>query len=176
MAKPRKRKAKAPAAVTRPSPGRPTLFTRPTCAAIERSVRGGLRLTAAAQAEGVSPQVLTHWRNTAEAGSDEHAMFFSAIARAEAAFERECLDGIQAAARPTESSEGDWKAGGWLLERTRPEHYAPSQTLLVKAQDAAAQDVLATARECLPPEWYAVLLARLSGAGDSDAAESDTTH
>ena len=118
--------------------------------------------------------MLTHWRNTAEAGSDEHAMFFSAIARAEAAFERECLDGIQAAARPTESSEGDWKAGGWLLERTRPEHYAPSQTLLVKAQDAAAQDVLATARECLPPEWYAVLLAKLSGPTD-DAAEA-TTH
>ena len=61
-----------------------------------------------------------------------------------------------------------------------PEAYAPSQTMVLKAQDQAAQDVLEVAREVLPSQWYAALLAALSGVGEADAQadgdEGDEAH
>jgi hypothetical protein len=85
------------------------------------------------------------------------------------------LDQIRLQAKPTQAGEeADWKARAWLLERTMPETYAPSQQLVIRAQEAAANDVLTAARECLPSEWYAVLLARLAGddkADDDEAAD-----
>lgn len=157
--------------------GRPTKATPETLAAIVEHVRVGLRLGAAAALEGVAERTVLEWRQTGTSSDEEpFRAFVQEVARAEAAFESSMLASIRTQATQANAdapSNEDWKARAWLLERTRPAEYAPSQTLLVKAQDQAAASVLSAARECLPPEWYAVLLARISGADDGDDAGED---
>jgi hypothetical protein len=170
----RQRKGEEPRQLSAPL-GRPShitpAFTQRVCARVEN----GLRLPAALEAEGVSPRCIEKWRSQADAGREPYADFFGAVARARSAFEQSMLDQIRLQAKPTQAGEeSDWKARAWLLERTMPETYAPSQQLVIRAQVAAANDVLTAARECLPSEWYAVLLARLAGddrADDDEAAD-----
>lgn len=144
-------------------------------------VRAGLRVESALTAEGISPQLQHVWRRKAEAGDALYLMLFDRAARARSEFEAEMLDAIRLQATPTQNGDAaDWKARAWLLERTMPEAYAPSQTMVLKAQDQAAQDVLEVAREVLPSQWYAALLAALAGVGEADAQgdadEGDEAH
>lgn len=152
-------------------------FTQRVC----HRMRAGLRLESAVTAEGVERTTLYRWKRAAEEGSELHTTFFNATARARSEFEAEMLDAIRLQATPTQNGDAvDWKARAWLLERTMPEAYAPSQTMVLKAQDQAAQDVLEVAREVLPSQWYAALLAALAGVGEGDAQgdadEGDEAH
>jgi hypothetical protein len=137
-------------------------------------VESGLRLSSAAAAEGIAPRTLAYWQEWATQGKEPYCSFAQAVERARASFEQQMLDQIRLQAKPTQAGEeADWKARAWLLERTMPETYAPSQQLVIRAQEAAANDVLTAARECLPSEWYAVLLARLAGDHKADDDEAD---
>jgi hypothetical protein len=152
-------------------------FTLRVCA----RVRNGLRLQSALEAEGIDKRNLEYWRREAERGNQQYSDFLAAVAGARAQFESETLDVIRLQATPTDHGEiQDWKARAWMLERMMPEAYAPSQTMVLKAQDQAAQDVLEVAREVLPSQWYAALLAALSGVGEADAQadgdEGDEAH
>lgn len=152
-------------------------FTQRVCA----RVRNGLRLQSALEAEGIDKRNLEYWRREAERGNQQYSDFLAAVAGARAQFESETLDVIRLQATPTDHGEiQDWKARAWMLERMMPEAYAPSQTMVLKAQDQAAQDVLEVAREVLPSQWYAALLAALSGVGEADAQadgdEGDEAH
>jgi hypothetical protein len=144
-------------------------------------VRAGLRVESALNAEGISKQLQHLWRRKAEAGDALYLTLYDQAARARSEFEAEMLDAIRLQATPTQNGDAaDWKARAWLLERTMPEAYAPSQTMVLKAQDQAAQDVLEVAREVLPSQWYAALLAALAGVGEADAQgdadEGDEAH
>ena len=169
----RQRKGEEPEKATR-TLGRPTLLTPEFTQRICVRVEGGLRLSSAAAAEGISPRTLANWQSWAEQGREPYCGFMQAVARARSVFEQQMLDQIRLQAKPTQAGEeADWKARAWLLERTMPETYAPSQQLVIRAQEAAANDVLTAARECLPSEWYAVLLARLAGDDKADDDEAD---
>jgi hypothetical protein len=151
--------------------GRPTYITPAFTERICTRVEGGLRLSSAVAAEGIAPRTLIHWQQWGDEGREPYRGFLDAVARSRAVFEQAMLDQIRLQAKPTQAGEeSDWKARAWLLERVMPEQYGPSQQLIVKAQEAAATDVLAAARDCLPSEWYAVLLSRLAG---EDAVEAD---
>jgi hypothetical protein len=144
-------------------------------------VRAGLRVESALVAEGVDAKLQYVWRRKAESGASDYSKLFEEAARARSEFEAEMLDAIRLQATPTQNGDAaDWKARAWLLERTMPEAYAPSQTMVLKAQDQAAQDVLEVAREVLPSQWYAALLAALAGVGEGDAQgdadEGDEAH
>jgi hypothetical protein len=152
-------------------------FTKRVCA----RVRAGLRLQSALEAEGVDKRNAEYWKREAERGNQLYSEFLAAVARARAEFEAETLDVIRLQATPTDNGEiQDWKARAWMLERMMPDAYAPSQTMVLKAQDQAAQDVLEVAREVLPSQWYAALLAALAGVGEGDAQgdadEGDEAH
>jgi len=141
---------------------------------VSARVRAGLRVESALTAEGISKQLQHIWRRKAESGDALYLTLYDRAARARSEFESEMLDAIRLQATPTQNGDAaDWKARAWLLERTMPEAYAPSQTMVLKAQDQAAQDVLEVAREVLPSEWYAALLAALSGIGEADAQDAD---
>lgn len=153
---------------------RPSMITEAFTQRVCARVRAGLRVESAVQAEGVDKRNLEYWRREAERGHAQYSEFLAAVARARAEFEAETLDVIRLQATPTDHGEiQDWKARAWMLERMMPEAYAPSQTMVLKAQDQAAQDVLEVAREVLPSEWYAALLAALSGIGDAEAQDAD---
>jgi hypothetical protein len=135
---------------------RPTKATPVTLAAIVAHVRAGLRLTAAAQLEGVEARTVNEWRQMGRDGDGEpHRSFALDVARAEAEFERECLTNIAAAAVPGERGDGDYRASTWLLERTRPEAYAPSIVLLEKAQDTVIDALVEALRTRLSPAAWA---------------------
>ena len=177
MAKARKRKAKAIGAQPM---GAPPVRNAANVAAIIARVRNGERVTTAAEAEGVSARTVSRWM--ADDSDGPGGDFCRTVAQARAQFLSDRL-AIVAGAEVAVGRESDGspilapdpKYALALLERLDPEHYAPSQTIVLKAQDQAAADVLSTARECLPPEWYAVLVARLSGI-DTDAGDEATTH
>lgn len=145
-------------------------FTERICAL----VREGMRLREAFFHEGVSRSTQAYLAKEAESGREPYCSFLDAVARAEAQFEREQINAIRLQSTPTAHGDSlDWKARDRLLQARFPERYAPSQTMVLKAQDQAAQDVLEVAREVLPSEWYAALLAALSGIGDADAQDAD---
>ena len=160
---------------------RPSMITEAFTQRVCARVRAGLRVESAVQAEGVDKRNLEYWRREAERGHAQYSEFRAAVARARAEFEAETLDVIRLQATPTDHREiQDWKARAWMLERMMPDAYAPSQTMVLKAQDQAAQDVLEVAREVLPSQWYAALLAALAGVGEGDAQgdadEGDEAH
>lgn len=158
---------------------RPTKATAPTLAAIVEHVRGGLRIAAAAAREGVTPPDLSHWRRAAEQGRQPFATFFNDVARAEADFEASMLTSIrtQATQRGDDPAQEDWKARAWLLERTRPAEYAPSQTLVVKARGEAVAQIMEALQAGLTPAAFAEVVSVL-GADDADDEHQDdaTTH
>ncbi|MGH9044718.1 MAG: hypothetical protein ACRDVP_07805 [Acidimicrobiales bacterium] len=93
------------------------------------SIATGNWLSTAAQAAGVTPESISHWKlkggEDLEAGrcGSIYAKFVQAIARAEAGAEITSLGCIQRAARR------DWRAAAWLAERRFPTRWAPSQTV-----------------------------------------------
>ena len=155
---------------------RPTKCDEVLTALVVRRILAGAPANVAQQAEGVTPSTQSEWAGKARSGQEPYRTFTEAVAQARAQFiAARTANIVNAGFVAGEDGGGDWKADAFLAERLDPENFAPSQTLLVKAQDQAAADVLSTARECLPPEWYAVLVARLSGI-DTDAGDEATTH
>jgi hypothetical protein len=152
-------------------------FTERICAL----VREGMRLKEALYHEGVGRSTQAYLTKEAESGREPYCSFLDAVARAEAQFEREQINAIRLQSTPTAHGDvQDWKARKDLLQARFPDRWAPTQTMVLKAQDQAAQDVLEVAREVLPSQWYAALLAALAGVGEADAQgdadEGDEAH
>ena len=159
--------------VLKPKRGHPTLATPVTLAKIIVRVRGGLRLSSSAQAEGIHSDTLSKWRGFASLGKEPWAEFFQDVSRAESEFEAECLESIVAASKPSETGDGDYKASTWILERTRPEAYAAHMVLLTRAEDNVMEALIDKLKPALSESAWAEVVAALDiGTGD-DEPESE---
>jgi len=149
-------------------------------------VRDGLRLDAALDHVGISRRAGAYWQTRGDAGEEPFCTFVQAVARAQAEFEATQLDAIrtQSTHGPEGTSNEDWKARAWLLERTRPDAYAPSQTIVVKALATARSEVLdaVDAVSAAHPEpltgaqWRLLVLSALAGEVDGDDEAEHVEH
>ena len=156
--------------------GRPTKATPVTLARIVQHVRGGMSLKSAAHLEGVETRTVNEWRQVGRGGDDAPEPFRSFaldVARAEAEYEREHLDHIAAAAVPGEHSDGDYRASQWILERTRPETYAPSLVIMEKAQESVMDALLDALQSKLSPSAWAEVVDALGMDAQPAAIEAE---
>jgi hypothetical protein len=157
--------------------GRPTKCDEALTERVCLRVRNGLRLEAALTAEGIGQATGYEWK--ARATSDKEAdapyrTFAESVARAQAGFEADMLDAIrqQMTHGPEGTSNEDWKARAWLLERTLPEQYAPTLALVIKARDEATDALLEALRSApYPLASFADVLAVLRGDEEAEHVE-----
>ena len=173
----------------RPPVGRPTKCDEALTAAVAARVARGEPLSIAAACEGVTAPDLSHWRRRADV--EPYATFFNEVAQARAQFIAGRVS-IVAGAEVAVGRESDGspilapdpKYALALLERTDPEHFAPSSTLVVKAEAAANQAVLAAidAVSAAHPEpltgaqWRLLVLSALAGEVDGDDEAEHVEH
>lgn len=167
------KRAKAPK-VERPRTGAPTKCDEVLTALVVKRIAAGAPVPVACAAEGVSRQNLEQWRKRADMGNAACLTFLAAVERAHARFISQRVVNIAAAGFAAGDTDapagGDWKADAWLAERMDPEHFAAQQVLLVKAQEAASDDVLSMLRGALSPSaWAEVVAALRRGDGDDEA-------
>jgi hypothetical protein len=122
--------------------GRPSQITAEKVAAIIQGVRAGMSYHGAAKRIGVYHQVAYYWKSKGIALDLDDDLDFDrltdaerlyillarGVTRAEGEFEAEQIQLF------LEEAEGDWRARGWLLERTFPESYSLKQHLRVDMQ------------------------------------------
>ena len=156
--------------------GRPTRCTELLTAAVVKRIGTGSPETLAVQAEGVSAQSWSEWRSKAARELEPYRTFVEAVAQARARYLCDGVALINAAGYGGDEQRPDWKATAWLAERTAPDEFAPSQTIVFKAQADANRAVLTAARELAAahPEamtgaqWFAALLTSLLPADEAD--------
>jgi len=141
-------------------------------------LRTGKPLPLAAAIEGVTASDLSRWQQWGAAGQEPYATFCEEVARAQAVGLGALFDEVRLESKP--GFEGcevrDWKARVRLMESVSPEMFAPSTTVIVKAQHDASQAVIVVARRVLPPEHFAALMAALSEDDDAPADGAEVQH
>ncbi len=100
--------------------GRIPKLTTEVAGAIERAVRAGVPLNAAAWAAGVAPSTVFRWlaRGRRER-TGQYCEFRTAVKKAEADAIAGRLQRVLDAA-----DRGTWQAAAWWLERRHPEHFS----------------------------------------------------
>jgi hypothetical protein len=100
---------------------------------IVQGVRNGNPKEIAFRATGLHPDTIFEWLTKGRAQPDrypEYVRLAEDIEQAQAEYAEEALALIQAAAR---SDPKHWTAQAWILERTRPEHFARRDKVEVEA-------------------------------------------
>lgn len=118
--------ALAARAFGRSSAGRPSSYSTTMHARICAFVEVGLPIALACEREHISRQTLYNWRQRGAAGEEPFATFERDLRHAIALAESEVLQLIIA------STEDDWKAGAWWLERRFPKRYLAKQTVRIE--------------------------------------------
>ena len=160
-----------------------TKCTPALIAEVIAAVGHGTPVNAAFGAQGIPRQTLSLWRDNAAAGREPFVTALADVARAvdlcTAAMVRDVADAMKAIGRDSDGGSimaADPQTRQWLLERTRPEEFAPSTTVIVKAQHDATRSTLDVARRVLEPAQYALLLAALSEDDDAPADDVPAQH
>ncbi len=109
--------------------GRPTKLTPAVSAAICESVKGGVYIETACQANNISTSTYYRWLDKADDpnAGDEFREFRDASARARAEVEARHVSLIDQAARGPVL--GDWRAAAWYLERSFPTRYGRQERI-----------------------------------------------
>lgn len=110
-------------------PGRPSLFTPERVDKIVLAVRGGAPRHSAAAYAGVSKGTLHAWLAKGHAGEPGFSEFLDRVEEAEGARI------VKSAA--TISSQADWRAHAWLLERWTPEYRRPPEQVEMSNPDGS---------------------------------------
>ncbi len=110
---------------------RPSKLTPAVSAAICESVRGGVYIETACQANNISTSTYYRWLDKADDpnAGDEFREFRDASARARAEVEARHVSLIDQAARGP--VPGDWRAAAWYLERSFPTRYGRQERIEV---------------------------------------------
>lgn len=139
-------------------------------ALVVKRMAQGAPLDIACAAEGVSRQNVEQWRARADAGSEPHLHFVAEVTRARARFISQRVTNIaEAGFVAGDDGGGDWKADAWLAERLDPEHFAPSQTIVLKAKDEAVKTIMAALQAGLAPAAFAEVVSVLGRDDEGDA-------
>lgn len=168
-----------PTKAARPLRGAPSKCNEILTALVIRRMEAGEPLNVAASCEGVTAPDLSHWRRHADDGQEPYATFFNDAARARARFISGRLSIVAnaevAVGRESNGSPiltPDPKYALELLRAADPEHYAPQQVLLVKAEENVSAELLSLLRDTLSPSaWAEVVAALRRGDSDDDEAE-----
>ncbi len=141
---------------------RPSKLTPELQAKICTLLSAGKRLDVACAECDVDRTTLAHWKAEAARGSEAHAEFTNAVARAFLIGEGQLFDEVR---------KGDPdKSARWLLERTRPRQYAPRLNVkLEEGLEVLLNDVeqVCGAKDC---GCYEAILTRLAAreAGEGE--------
>lgn len=106
--------------------GRPTKLTPELLIEMERCFRLGMNHRRVCDRLLISEGVFYHWVRQAKADDEQgktnspYLKFLITIQRAQAEFDDKHLEKI--------GDDPDWRARAWLLERNRPEQFAPKET------------------------------------------------
>jgi hypothetical protein len=154
--------------------GRPTRCTELLTAAVLKHIRTGSTESLAVKAEGISAQSWSVWQQKAARGMEPYVTFVESVTSARARYLCNGVAVINAHAYGDGDPEGgDWKAQAWLHERTAPDEFGASQTIILKARDEATAMLIGMLRSATYPlRSFADVLALL----DPDGAEDDETH
>lgn len=149
--------------------GRPSKLTDELQQKICLLLAEGKRVDVACAEVGIDPSTLTHWKRAAQQGDARCAEFLTAIARAKLLGEGHLFDVVK---RGDEKgvSNGTSKSAQWLLERTRPNRYAPRLNVkLEEGLEALLSDVerVCGSKDC---GCYEAILAALAARADGDGA------
>lgn len=155
--------------------GRPTRCTELLTAAVLKHIRTGATESLAVKAEGISAQSWSVWQQKAAKGMEPYVTFVGTVTSARARYLCNGVAVINAQAYGEGDPEdgkpgtgGDWKAQAWLHERTAPDEFGASQTIIVKAKDEATANIFATLRAGLTPEEFSRVLDVLSADDSAD--------
>lgn len=147
-------------------PGRPSLLTPQLSKRIVSAIRNGSYIEEAAEAQGVSRQLVYQWLQQGNEGKTPlHVAFLDAVTRARAQDAVASMALINRAAK-LESGDVEWKAAAWKLERKLPAKFGPKVRITVVEELSGFLEELS---RVLPVEWYEKVLevaARRGGGGE----------
>ncbi len=107
--------------------GRPTKLTPAVSAAICESVKGGVYIETACQANNISTSTYYRWLDKADDPNADpiYKTFRDASARARGEAQ------VQHVLLVTQAARTDWRAAAWFLERSFPTHYGRQERIEV---------------------------------------------
>jgi len=106
--------------------GRPTLYTPTLHATICALVAAGTPIRTAARQQRIGARTLYDWRDKGLAGVEPYVAFAADIDSALAHAETSVVTTIVA------TTQADWKAGAWWLERRFPTRYGSKQHMRIE--------------------------------------------
>lgn len=148
--------------------GRPSMFNEDRAEKLLQAVRGGNHLKVAAAFAGISYSTLRRWILKADdpGAPPEYVEFKAAVEKAQADAEVAALAKIQKA-----STEGNWHAAAWYLERSYPERWGKRETNRVELVGGDGGPVRMVAGIEISTESMEALASRLAARKDERDSE-----
>jgi len=164
----RPRKPKKPQNAT---PGRPPKLTPEIQDRICKIILAGAPMSIACGAVGIPDRTARIWvrkgREEQAAGGGRHADFLDAVSFAKSNRSAGYAQVITRAA-----VQGDWKAAGWMLEKTEPKLFGFKGAIHMQLRSDREQ-LLDVAQKTLPRAEFIRLLNALAEADENDASIPD---
>lgn len=134
--------------------GRPTHLTPTVQGEVLAFVRTGSPVSIAGPAAGIPLSTIRDWCAAGRRGQEPYATFVAEVERARNFYATQLVQRIDAA------SKKDWRAAGYILERSHPEEFAPPSKMELTGKGGAA---------LIPKELAAALARRNQKKGTDDS-------